>query len=62
MFELVHGREATIDRCAAIGGLMKVVVLEVGDKLGGRGAPRQQDRHPSASPLCSQGQGMGLWL
>lgn len=34
MFELVCGREATIERCAVIGGLVKVVVLEVGRKGG----------------------------
>lgn len=58
VFESVRGREARIDRCAAVGGLSKVVVLEVGDMLGGR-TPRQQDR---SSTLCHRDQDVELWL
>lgn len=49
-----------------VAGLMKVLVLEAGDRLGGR-APRQQDSQLSASTLCPQGRGNGalplnLWV
>lgn len=56
MFASVHGREARIDRCAVVDGL--VAVVEVGHRWGGR-APRRQDSHLSASTLCLQGQGNG---
>lgn len=58
VFESVRGREARIDRWAVVGRLSKVVVLEVGDTLGGR-TPRQQDK---SSTLCHRDKDVELWL
>lgn len=66
MFDSVRERAARIDGYAVVAGLMKVIVSEVGDRLGGR-ARRQQESQLSASTLCPQGQGNGalalnLWV